>query len=478
MTYTKQGGLLGFFVALCLCSNIAAAQAPSDTNIFQQAQGVARAAQDAYVGQYNSADLPLWREAIQLGEQALAQAPNDPERIRFMARTYSQANWFSRAWDQWLNLANLTGTISNLSNEDPASTVLFSRIGSELGSARYQINDAQGAINYYNTVISYLPNDIEALTWLGRIYFETAQPEQALSYWQTLTQVNPEDTNAVYFLSLTQEQLEYGISASQNFQAGRSAYERRNLTIALGHFEDAVDDNPEFLDAVLWAARSSFELEQPRLSRAYWQRALELDPSDERSQYFLEISEQQVAWGIEAANAFNQGIELYDADNKPEAVRFFEDATEFNDSYTDAFVWTARSYQELEQPDDAIPFWERVLELNPEDDRAEYFLSLAKRESEYGVAAARAFTQGFEDYQKGNVQQAQDAFFAAIQSNPAYVEAWGWLGRLYFERAEYRQSANLYRRALEFDANNDGYKFFFEEATRLAEKEAEEQVQN
>jgi tetratricopeptide (TPR) repeat protein len=132
----------------------------------------------------------------------------------------------------------------------------------------------------------------------------------------------------------------------------------------------------------------------------------------------------------------------------------------------EAHVWAGRILLELRRPEDAAPFWEEVLRLDPGDARAQYFLELARDRARWGVDAADAFYEGVRLYEGGDLRGAQQSFARAGELNRAFTEAWAWLGRTYFEQGNYREAATYYRRAVSQAPENDTYRYFAEESER------------
>jgi tetratricopeptide (TPR) repeat protein len=436
-------------------------------SLLQQAQQAADEAKRTYVT--FDIDKPLWREAMRLGIQAQNLEPENPEIALFLAQTYSYTKWYIRAWEQWQKYFSLGKTLTDaVAQVGEEARTQFLETGTELGFAAYEAQNLEGAINYYKAVNEVVPDDVETLTWLGRIYLELGQPNEARPYWQRASELDPGNEDIGYFSSLIEEQVKVGPEASTMFQTGIRAYEEGKLEEALQAFEWAVTANDTFTQAYVWAGRTSLELGESDLAVTYWSRVLELDPSDTRAKYFLEVAQTQVKYGVEAANAFYQGQTFYSQQNLAEAAKSFERATEANPEYKDAFVWAARSYQELNQFDRAIPFWERVLELDPNDTRASYFLLLARKQISADTPSGEAFMQGITYYQSNDFVNAEKSFKAAVQADSNFADAWGWLGRVYFTVANYPEAATAYARAAQLAPDNSDYRFFADEARRLA----------
>jgi tetratricopeptide (TPR) repeat protein len=461
--------LLSFLFVLSagLSFNFAQVTITDANSLLEQARQASDEAKRTYAT--FDVDKPLWREAMRLGMQAQNMDPQNPEIALFLAQTYSYTKWYIRAWEQWQKYFTLGNTLDDaVARVGEEARTQFLETGTELGFAAYQAQNLEGAIAYYKAVNERLPDDVETLTWLGRIYQELGQPNEARPYWQRARELDPDNENIGYFSSLIEEQVTVGTEASTMFQTGIRAYEAGKLEEALQAFEWAVTANDTFTQAYAWAGRTSLELGESELAVTYWSRVLELDPSDDRARYFLEVAQTQVRYGANAANAFYEGQTFYSQQNLAEAAKSFERATQENNEYTDAFVWAARSYQELNQFDKAVPFWERVLELDPNDTRASYFLLLARKQISGDTPSGEAFMQGITYYQSNDFVNAERAFKEAVQADSNFADAWGWLGRVYFTVANYPEAATAYARAAQLAPDNSDYRFFADEAKRLA----------
>ena len=457
------------FVLLLFLSSFSLAQVSiTDANsLLEQARQTSQEARRTYPS-FNI-DQPLWREAMRLGMQAQNLDPDNPDVALFLAQTYSYTKWYIRAWDQWQKYLTLGKTLDDaVVQVGEIAGIQFLETGTELGFAAYEAQNLEVALEYYKAVNEVVPDDVETLTWLGRIHLELGQPNEARPYWQRASELDPENENIGYFSSIIEEQVTVGPEASSMFQTGIRAYEAGKLEEALQAFEWAVSANDTFVQAYVWAGRTSLELGESELAVTYWSEVLELDPSDTRANYFLEVAQTQVEFGAEAANAFYEGQTYYSQQNLVEAARSFERATQENSQYTQAFVWAARSYQELEQFDKAIPFWERVLVLDPNDTRASYFLLLARKQISGDTPSGEAFMEGVTYYQQNDFVNAERAFQEAVQADTTFADAWGWLGRVYFTVANYPEAATAYARAAQLAPDNSDYRFFADEAKRLA----------
>ncbi len=126
--------------------------------------------------------------------------------------------------------------------------------------------------------------------------------------------------------------------------------------------------------------------------------------------------------------------------------------------------WTGRILLEQNKPGAALPYWQRVQSLRPNDAGAAYFVTLAEAGVEHGLDAARAFYGGVSDYEAGRREAAEREFSRATEFNPGYAAAWGYLGRLAFEARDFKKAEIAYSRASQLEPKNQTYRYFLEQA--------------
>ena len=442
--------------------------------VLERARQTVLEARDAY--EIRTPDRPLWAEALRLGTQALRNQPGDAEALLFLARTYSEVNWHIRAWEYWQEFFSVGGTLSDAGRTSPdvtaagapSSRELFAEVGTELGFARYEAGEPDAAIPYYRAVVERVPDQQEALRWLGRIHFEAGRAREALPYWERLAELRPEDESVAYYLERTRDRLAVGLEAADAFERGVASYETGDLSGALGAFEAALDANPAFAEAAIWAGRTALELGLSDRAARHWELATELAPQDARARYFLQVARTQAQYGPPATEAYYLGQGHYTEGDLQAANEAFVEAAQASDEFTDAWVWAARTHQELGNPAEAIFYWQGVLRQDPSDERAEYFLTQAQNQLAYGVAAGEAFTRAVRAYQVADLASAEAAFREAVEANSDFAAAWGWLGRIAFSDGRYREAAEAFGRAADLRPQNEDYAFFAAEARRLA----------
>ena len=418
-----------------------------------------------------SPDRGLWRDALGLGERVVEEAPDDPTARLLLARTYSQVGWHSRAWEQWRAYLDLAGALYDpepLAEEEASTASLFAGSGAALGYARYSDGRSEEALGYYRAVLEHLPDQQDALVWAARIHFEQGRVDAALPYWIRAAELAPDDAGIGYFLERTRQRLAVGVEASDAFHAGMEAYQEGRAEDALVGFEAAVTANDAFLDALVWAGRTSLELGLPERAQRHWAAVLTHDPHDERARYFHDRSVAQVRWGVPASNAFDAGQRAYREGDVALAAERFRSATLINPAYLQAWEWAARSNQELARFGEALVYWQGLVQREPEYPQALYNLRVVEQQVGRSPDAGRALGASMAAYQVADFDEAKARAVDAVTLDPEYTEAWAWLGRIHFVLAAYPEAAEGYEQAYALDPDNDDYRYFMEEARWLA----------
>ena len=438
----------------------------------QEARALAQEARETYSEVAFSIDQPLWRLTLQHIDFALSLEANNLEVLRFAVETYVELGWHSRVWLYWERYLEAGG------ERDPKLVEKVGEAATELGYSRYKSGDIQGALDYYEETLEKDPNNSGAIVWLARIYFEQGQPEKALPLWQIAAKDKLAES-ADYFLERTQQQITYGVTASNAFNEGMTSYEKGDLVAAQQEFSEATEGNADFQEAWTWLGRTSLELQQPRVAEQAWRKVTELAPNDGNAKYFLQVATEQLNWGILAATAFREGITLYNQGSLSEANARFVASLTYNPNYLDAAKWAARTYQEAEDNSNAIRYWRTALNIDPNDEAAKYFLStlLSISNNPYDTRpnlnsldnsqVNNPFDKGLESYQLADFEVAKEYFLLATKQGATRSEAWGWLGRIHFEQNNYKEALRYYKKALKFDPNNKNFAFFMKESKKL-----------
>jgi len=173
---------------------------------------------------------------------------------------------------------------------------------------------------------------------------------------------------------------------SENFsllmRLGREANRAGRRKEAHLCFSRAAALEPDLEEAWLWMAATASD---PDDAQACLEKALAINPASSKVRTQLlglshttkpDVSKQEeaVPAGISAPRLIDEGLKALDAGNEDRAHHLFAAATEADTSSEAAWFWRAKTGTDL---DDVISSLERVLELNPDNQKAQASLKWA-----------------------------------------------------------------------------------------------------
>lgn len=287
---THRVGLVQRIVGLALvlgalsAVGLASAQAlPSNASeAIARGEAAMQEALATYAAQYP--DRPLWQQAFREGRTAVDLAPGHPAPLGFLAEAYSRSNWHGPAVATWQRYFASGGILTD------EQARLFATSANENAFAAYQAGELNRAAEIYALVTSYVPDDVEAYRWLGRIMLETRRPQQAVAAWRTLLEIDPDAEGAEYFLELSQAQTRWGVDAANDFYEGIRLYEAGSLSQARNSFASATVRNADYALAWSWLGRVYFEQSFFEDAHAAYSRALALEPNNANYAWFARES--------------------------------------------------------------------------------------------------------------------------------------------------------------------------------------------
>jgi len=166
------------------------------------------------------------------------------------------------------------------------------------------------------------------------------------------------------------------------------------------------------------------------------------------------------------------GFSRYQAGAPDQARLAYERWLEVSPDEPDALRWIGRIRLEHDDPEGALPYWERLVELRPDDEAARHFLTAARLGVQVGPAASRAFQQGLARYEAGDLAGAAEGFGTALEVAPSFPDAHAWAGRVALEDERPADAAGHYRAAVALRPGDAGLAYFL----RIAETQREHGV--
>jgi tetratricopeptide (TPR) repeat protein len=426
-------------------------------------------------------DARAWRTALVAVRAAVDAAPGHPAPLRASLRTHVAVGW-------WVRAVAAVDALEAARPEDPwaepaaplpapPGTLLEAAAEAlrEYGFARYQAGDREAARATFARWVELLPDEPDAHRWLGRVLLEGGDPVAALPHLRRWAELQPEDRDAAYFVSEAELAARVGVIASSAFRGGLAAYEAGDLEGAAAAFDEARRAAPEYADAHAWAGRVALESGEPAAAVEAFGAAIALRPDDAGLAYFLRAAELERDFGVEAGGAFLEGLTAYERGDLDAAAARFVAATEANPGFVEAWVWRGRSLQEAGALEAAEAAWARVVELDPEDERARFFRNRLREQLAYGRDAdpevAAAFAAGVAAFEAADVATARARFEAVVAADPGSGLAWSWLGRVAYTVRDFAAAAEAYARAAELLPDDADVAWFAEDAALRAAPE-------
>jgi tetratricopeptide (TPR) repeat protein len=357
-------------IAVSLLSGLALAIQPATQQLLDEVQMLVQQARQQKVAP--SPDAELWSRAIAKGQQAAALEPQAPEVWLLLGQLYTETKWWIKAEEAWNRYIQLAGL------NDPQVRRQASLVQLNLGYAAYQRGDFETALAKFQAAGELTPDDPQPYQWMGRIHLESGNTLAARQNWQKAVQLQPNATNR-YFLELSQSSLNYGREAVSAFYLGYEAYSLGRRSEALGHFNRALQAAPNWLEARRWVARVQLEQGNAAAALQQWREIAASGQASDADRYQLRRAELAAQYGLQAGDAYLQGVASYQLGDKAAARTLFESAVQSAPRFAGAWYWLGRvAYEQGDYPT-AERAYSQVLILEPTNAQARYWLNQARK---------------------------------------------------------------------------------------------------
>jgi len=227
------------------------------------------------------------------------------------------------------------------------------------------------AIDLAQLAIEIEPDFVEAHYYLALMYQHTNWYYREAEQWNKYLSL-------IERTDLTSPQVKQNLAYAY-YRLGYNSYQNGDYEQSLIYFLNSVKEYPDSPESNYWAARVFYEADDLENSLYYWKRVLILDPGYPRAQYFHDKVEASLKYGKEAYNWYEQGYNEYEKKNYSRAIDSYKEAIKLNSRFTDAYYWLARVYFDTGDYQQAIRYYGQVLNLEPGNARADYWLKESQR---------------------------------------------------------------------------------------------------
>ncbi len=185
--------------------------------------------------------------------------------------------------------------------------------------------------------------------------------------------------------------------------------------------------------------------------------------------FSLAIAQVQESDNIEelvTERYFEGAYNYYQEGQYDMAIKFYKIVLERNPAHKKALYWLARLYQELGLYREALATWQRLLEVQPEDKVARYFVKVCEEVVKQGKEPFEAYEEAYRFYSKGDKERALSLYEKACALNPNFQKAYLWAGRVAFELGYYEKAEWYLERALSLDKEDKVAKYLLDQVRR------------
>ncbi len=227
------------------------------------------------------------------------------------------------------------------------------------------------AIDLAQQAIAIDPEFVEAHYYLALMYQYTNWYFREAEQWDIYLSL-------IERTDLTSPQVKQNL-AHAYYRLGYNSYQNGDYEQSLIHFLNSIKEYPDSIESNYWAARVFYEADDLENSLFYWRRVLTLDSHYPRAQYFFDKVEASIKYGKEAYNLYEQGFNEYEKKNFGKAIDYYREAIKLNSRFVEAYYWMGRVYFDTGDYQQATRYYQQVLNLEPDNDKADYWLKESKR---------------------------------------------------------------------------------------------------
>ena len=383
---------------------------------------------------------PTVKRKLDLGE--LYERVNKSKALKLYEELYNKYNSFEalRRMGDLYDPDSQTDDYLRVIEEYYLNNKSNTTAGLSLLEAYLDNNKPQKILALLDSIDKTIPSS-ELNDFYGRIGYEMIYDSNLVfSNDQTLQYLNKID-NRFYF--------DWRIQYQSGFIAGNI----NEFELSSKYFSNTLKLLDTIPDIPLQMGLFFLNKQQNEYSEEIFDQATELFPEDPRFYFF-------------------DGIAKFNLDKFDDAIASFKSTIEIDQQFSDAFVQLGLTYDQLGNFDKAIYYYEKSLELNPEDpltnNNLAYSLSLLNQDLDKALEMSKKAinaqpnnsayldTYGWILFLKGNYESAVEYLEKATDSPNASAEVYEHLGDAYLKIGNKEKAKIAWKRALKLEPDRKG----------------------
>jgi tetratricopeptide (TPR) repeat protein len=368
---------------------------------------------------------PLWSKAIEYGEKAVTEDPYFAEAYYLLSQIYEKTKWTIR---EVTSLEKFIETAKNNSNIKISYQKLSEALY-KLAYSKYSREEVASAIEHLEDAIFYEPNNIQARTYLMRIYYDTGQISKALQQAEEVRKIEASNREIEWFYRQYQQAEIYGKEAYEIYVAGYNAYSNKNWFEAIRLLKQAVSLNKDFKEAHYYLALSYYQTGELDAAIRHFEEAIRLDPFDNNIRVHLNRAMEEKEFGREAVWLFNEGYELYISGGYEKALLKFKESSQKNPTFDKNRIYLMRTYYHLNLMDEYLSEREKIgIQGFADEDWGKEYYQLA-----------------YDFYSLGDYEIALEKLQEVLEVNPDYLEARFLIAETFYQLGKYKEANQHYQ---------------------------------
>ncbi|MDF1573023.1 MAG: tetratricopeptide repeat protein [Bacteroidales bacterium] len=287
----------------------------------------------------------------------------------------SSIRYDSTSFKSWYNLGQIYEDRNQAGKEIEAYKQAlrinpgYTKVLLELGNAYLNQEQYQAAIEAYQRLLNIYPKYTKALFNLGLAYSRMGNNEQAIDAYEQLAELKPDHISGKINLAIVYariNQVNKAISVLEDAMSIEIANPdvRYNLALQYEKQERYEDAEYQFLKVI--------ELDE-RSTEAY-DHLLEIYEERGEAVHYDIISFKKSKALDEDVDFYDIGKNLHEQEQYKVAIEAYQHAWEMGDDNPWILYWTGKAYMDMERIRQGIPYFEQVLDADPEHKFAWYRL--------------------------------------------------------------------------------------------------------